>query len=123
MPEWKLDSLLAELAVHRIDLVLSDTPLPSGFERACVQSQAGRLGRRFYAVPALAKTLAGEFPACLNGAPMLVPGLIRPWGRLMQWLSKHKLRPHVVGEFDDGALLKALGHQGHGVFMAPIVLR
>ncbi len=121
--EWKLDSLLAELAVHRIDLVLSDTPLPSGLSVHAFSHRLGGSAVGFYAVPALAKTLAGEFPACLNGAPMLVPGADSAMGgRLMQWLSKHKLRPHVVGEFDDGALLKALGHQGHGVFMAPIVL-
>jgi LysR family transcriptional activator of nhaA len=121
--EWKLDSLLAELAVHRIDLVLSDTPLPSGLSVHAFSHRLGGSAVGFYAVPALAGRLEGEFPACMNGAPMLVPGADSAMGgRLAQWLSKHKLRPHVVGEFDDGALLKALGHQGHGIFMAPMVL-
>lgn len=121
--EWKLDSLLAELAVHRLDLVLSDRPLPTGLSVNAFSHRLGGSGVGFYAVPALAKSLKGAFPANLNGAPMLVPGADSAMGgRLAQWLSKNKLRPRVVGEFDDGALLKALGHQGHGVFMAPTVL-
>ena len=121
--EWKLDSLLAELAVHRLDLVLSDTPLPTGLSVNAFSHRLGGSGVGFYAVPALAKSLKGNFPANLNGAPMLVPGADSAMGsRLAQWLSKNKLRPRIVGEFDDGALLKALGHQGHGVFMAPTVL-
>lgn len=121
--EWKLDSLLAELAVHRLDLVLSDRPLPTGLSVNAFSHRLGGSGVGFYAVPALAKSLKGNFPANLNGAPMLVPGADSAMGgRLAQWLSKNKLRPRIVGEFDDGALLKALGHQGHGVFMAPTVL-
>lgn len=121
--EWKLDSLLAELAVHRLDLVLSDRPLPTGLSVNAFSHRLGGSGVGFYAVPALAKSLKGHFPANLNAAPMLVPGADSAMGaRLAQWLSKNKLRPRVVGEFDDGALLKALGHQGHGVFMAPTVL-
>lgn len=121
--EWKLDSLLAELAVHRLDLVLSDTPMPTGLSVNAFSHRLGGSSVGFYAVPTLAKSLKGEFPANLNDAPMLVPGSDSAMGaRLAQWLSKNKLRPRVVGEFDDGALLKALGHQGHGVFMAPTVL-
>ncbi len=121
--EWKLDSLLAELAVHRLDLVLSDTPLPTGLSVNAFSHRLGGSEVGFYAVPALAQSLKGDFPSNLNGAPMLVPGADSAMGaRLMRWLSKHKLRPRIVGEFDDGALLKALGHQGHGVFMAPTVL-
>lgn len=121
--EWKLDSLLAELAVHRLDLVLSDRPLPTGLSVNAFSHRLGGSGVGFYAVPVLAKSLKGNFPANLNAAPMLVPGADSAMGaRLAQWLSKNKLRPRIVGEFDDGALLKALGHQGHGVFIAPTVL-
>lgn len=121
--EWKLDSLLAELAVHRLDLVLSDTPLPPGLSVNAYSHRLGGAGVGFYAVPQLAQSLSGDFPACLDGAPMLMPGGDSAMGaRLSQWLSRHKLRPRAVGEFDDGALLFALGHQGHGIFMAPAVL-
>lgn len=121
--EWKLDSLLAELAVHRLDLVLSDTPLPPGLSVNAFSHRLGGSGVGFYALPSLARSLSGQFPACLDGAPMLMPGGDSAMGaRLAQWLSRHKLRPRVAGEFDDGALLFALGHQGHGVLMAPTVL-
>lgn len=121
--EWKLENLLAELAVHRLDLVLSDTPLPSGLSVNAFSHRLGGAQVAFYATPVLAQSLNGDFPACLDGAPMLVPGADSAMGsRLTQWLSRHKLHPKIVGEFDDGALLKALGHQGHGVFMAPAVL-
>lgn len=121
--EWKLDSLLAELAVHRLDLVLSDTPLPTGLSVNAYSHRLGGSAVGFYAVARVAQELEGAFPACLNGAPMLVPGSDSAMGsRLTQWFSRHKLRPKLVGEFDDGALLKALGHQGYGVFIAPTVL-
>lgn len=121
--EWKLDSLLAELAVHRLDLVLSDTPLPPTLS---VQGFNHRLGGStvgFYATPALLPKINGGFPACLDDVPLLIPGTESALGvKLLQWLGKHKLKPQVVGEFDDGALLQALGQHGHGVFMAPMVL-
>ncbi|HET8693827.1 MAG TPA: transcriptional activator NhaR [Aquabacterium sp.] len=122
--EWKLDSLLAELAVHRLDLVLSDTPLPSGLSVNAYSHRLGGSGGSFYAAPALAKILSKQpFPACLDGAPMLMPGADSAMGsRLTQWLSRQKLRPRIVGEFDDSALLNALGHDGYGVFLAPTVL-
>ena len=59
-------------------------------------------------------------PACLDNSPFLLPGAevaIRP--RLMQWFDEQRIRPRVVGEFDDSALLKAFGQAGSGVFVAP----
>lgn len=121
--EWKLDSLLAELAVHRLDLVLSDIPLPSTFSVHAFNHRLGGSAVGFYASESLANSLQGAFPACLDGAPLLVPSVESALGaRLTQWLASHKLRPHVVGEFDDSALPKALGQLGHGVFVAPTVL-
>ena len=72
---------------------------------------------------ALAEKLEGEFPACLNTAPMLLPGedaAIRPV--LIQWLETNNLRPQIVGEFDVSALMKAFGQAGAGVFVAPTTL-
>jgi LysR family transcriptional activator of nhaA len=76
----------------------------------------------FYASPGLRQTLTGPFPACLNGAPMLVPGgtsSVRP--QFEAWLTRHQLQPRVVGEFNDGALMKAFGREGGGVFISPSV--
>lgn len=121
--EWKLDSLLAELAVHRLDLVLSDRPLPSDMSVHAFNHRLGGSTVGFYAGKALAARLKGPFPACLHGAPLLAPASDSALGmRLGQWLGTHKLKPHIVGEFDDSALPQSLGHLGHGVFMAPTVL-
>jgi len=127
--EWKLDSLLAELSVHRLDLVLSDRPLPPALSVNAYNHRLGGSSVGFYAVPQVArnlkgiKGLKGSFPACLEGAPLLMPSADSAMGvRLAQWLAKHQLQPRIVGEFDDSAMVKTLGHQGHGVFTAPMVL-
>ncbi|KGM39856.1 LysR family transcriptional regulator [Aquabacterium sp. NJ1] len=121
--EWKLDSLLAELAVHRLDLVLSDRPLPADMSVQAFNHRLGGSSVGFYASKDLAARLKKGFPACLDGAPLLAPASDSALGmRLGQWLGAHKLKPHIVGEFDDNALPMALGHLGNGVFMAPMVL-
>jgi len=77
----------------------------------------------FFCTAELKSRLKGAFPACLNGMPMLIPGAaasIRP--QLENWLTQHHIQPRVIGEFDDGALMKAFGREGRGVFMAPSVL-
>lgn len=121
--EAKLDSLLAELAVHRLDLVLSDTPLPPGLSVNAYNHRLGGSSVGFYAARSLAGQLPAEFPTCLQDAPMLMPGADSALGvRLAQWLGRHKLHPRTVAEIDDGALMKAMGKFAHGVFLAPTVL-
>jgi len=121
--EWKLDSLLAELAVHRLDLVLSDRPLPADMSVHAFTHRLGGASVGFYASKPLAAKLKGSFPACLVGAPLLAPASDSAMGmRLSQWLASHKIKARIVGEFDDSALPKALGQLGHGVFLAPMVL-
>jgi LysR family transcriptional activator of nhaA len=76
----------------------------------------------FFCTPALKAQLKGTFPQCLNGQPMLIPGAqasVRP--QWEGWLTRHGVQPHIVGEFDDGALMTAFGREGRGVFMAPSV--
>ena len=121
--ESKLDSLLAELAAHRLDLVISDAPIPPSVSVRAYNHRLGESGVSFFASAALFKHCKGKFPACLDGAPMLVPGdgaAVRP--RLDRWRDANKLRPRVVGEFDDSALMKAFGQRGAGVFIGPTVL-
>ena len=121
--EWKLDSLLSELAAHRLDLVIADAPIPPSVSVRAYNHRLGESGVSFFASARLFKSLKGKFPACLNGAPMLVPGdgaAVRP--RLDRWRDANKLRPRVVGEFDDSALMKAFGQRGAGVFIGPTVL-
>jgi len=121
--EWKLDSLLAELAAHRLDLVIAGAPIPPSISVRAYNHRLGESGTSFFAVAQIIKGLKGKFPACLNGAPMLFPGedaAVR--SRLDQWCHAHELHPQVVGEFDDSALMKVFGQHGAGVFMGPTVL-
>ncbi|MBI2293198.1 MAG: transcriptional activator NhaR [Betaproteobacteria bacterium] len=121
--EWKLDSLLEELAAHRLDLVIADAPIPPSVSVRAYNHRLGESGVSFFASARLFKSLKGKFPACLDGAPMLVPGdgaAVRP--RLDRWRDANKLRLRVVGEFDDSALMKAFGQHGAGVFIGPTVL-
>lgn len=121
--EWKLDSLLAELAAHRLDLVIAGAPIPPSVSVRAYNHWLGASGVSFFASTELFKQSRGGFPACLDGAPMLVPGAdaaVRP--RLERWWAANRLRPRVVGEFDDSALMKAFGQRGAGVFIGPTVI-
>jgi len=121
--EWKLDSLLAELSAHRLDLVIAGAPIPASVSVRAYNHRLGESAVSFFASAQLRKTLKGKFPACLEGAPMLVPGAdaaVR--SSLERWWEAKGLRPRVVGEFDDSALMKAFGQGGAGVFIGPSVL-
>lgn len=121
--EDRLERLLADLAIHRLDMVLADRPMPPGLDVKGHSHLLGECGVAFFAVPDLAARLATDFPASLDGAPMLIPGedsaLRAP---LMRWLERQGLRPRVVAEFDDSALMKAFGQSGAGVFSAPAAM-
>ncbi len=118
--EDKLERLLAELAVHRLDMVLADSPMPPGMDVKGYSHRLGDCGMSFLAAPALAATLEGEFPRLLDRAPLLIPGedsAVR--APLLRWLRAANIHPRLVGEFDDGALMKAFGQAGAGVFAMP----
>ena len=121
--EWKLDSLLAELALHRLDLVISDAPIPASISVRAFNHQLGTSEVSFFATPALLKTITGAFPRCLDGAPLLMPAEDSMVGRrLRAWFQARSLHPRVVGEFDDSALAKEFGRHGAGIFVGPTVL-
>ena len=121
--ESRLTSLLAELAVHQLDLVIADRPLPANLNVRGYSHLLGESDLSVFGTPALIETLSGSFPSSLDGAPFLIPGedvAIRP--RLEQWFETLKLHPRIVGEFDDSALLKAFGQAGVGLFVAPTAI-
>lgn len=121
--EDKFERLLAELAIHRLDMVLADRPLPPGMDVKGYSHRLGECGLTFFAAPGLAPRLKGEFPRLLDGAPLLIPGedsAVR--GPLLRWLHGQDIHPRVVGEFDDGALMKSFGQGGAGVFAAPTAI-
>jgi len=118
--EGAINSLLAELAVHKVDLVIADGPIPSNVNVRGFNHPLGDCGISFFAEPKLARSLGKDFPQNLSGAPLLLPGettVVR--NRLVQWFNGHHLHPRIVGEFDDSALMKAFGQGGAGVFIAP----
>jgi len=121
--EGPFEDLLAQLSVHRIDLVIADEPLGRQTGVKAFNHALGTTAMSFFATPALKRTLKGRFPSCLDGAPMLVQGAGSAMRlRLDRWLAEHGLRPRLIGEFDDAALMKAFGAEGRGVFMSPTVL-
>ncbi len=121
--EAGLDTLLAELAVHRLDLVLADRPIPPTVSTRGFSHKLGESAVSFFAAEKLKKALRGEFPSCLDGAPLLIPSSDNQLrSGIDQWLTKHRIRPRRVAEFDDSALMKAFGQEGAGIFVAPTVI-
>lgn len=121
--EWKLDLLLAELALHRLDLVIADAPIPSDVSVRAFNHRLGGSGISFFAAPRLREFCRKPFPACLDGTPMLMPAEESAVGqRLRHWLQARSLTPRVVGECDDSALAKEFGRRGLGIFIGPTVL-
>ena len=116
--ENNLASLLAELALHRIDMVLADGPIPPGINVRGFSHVLGECGISFLAAPDLATRLRKHFPHCLDGAALLIPtetSLVQ--ARLLDWLDRLRIYPRVVGEFDDSALMKVFGQAGTGIFI------
>ena len=120
--EDRFDRLLGELAMHRLDVVLADTPCPPGSGVKAFNHLLGECGVAFFGIKSLAAGLRRTFPASLDGTPMLLPAGDTALGRgVRQWLERRGLRPDVVAEFTDSALMKAFGQSGLGVFPLPVV--
>lgn len=121
--EDDFESLLGELSVHKLDVVLTDRPVPSGTNLRAFSHLLGESELALFGVPALAQRYGEEFPANLNGAPLLLPTrnhVIR--SRIDHWFELNDVRPDIVGEFDDNALLNTFGRNGMGLFPAPSAL-
>lgn len=121
--EGEFDELLADLALHKLDVVLTDRPAGSRPNLRVFSHPVGECRIGFYATPALADRLGPGFPASLEGAPLLLPTrdtALR--SRIDAWLSARNLHPDVVGEFEDSALLMTFGRSGLGLFPAPSLL-
>lgn len=120
--EGSIDWLLGELALHQLDMVLADRPMPAGLAVRGHSHKLGESAIAFFAAPGLTRRKS-VFPACLNGAPLLLPGpntAIR--GEIDRWLGESRLCPRIVGEFDDSALMKVFAQAGEGFFPAPAIL-
>lgn len=114
------DRLLAELALHELDLVVSDFPANPRLGLKAFNHQLGECGVTFFAAPALASRHRRGFPQSLSKAPLLLPhGNTALRRSLEEWFDRHGIRPRIRGEFADSGLLKAFGGFGDGIFAAP----
>ena len=117
------DQLLAQLAEHRVDIVLSDAPIPPAVPVKAYNHLLGTSTITLFAAVQLAKRYRKNFPKCLDGAPFLLPmhesSLRRP---LEQWFDAMNIRPTLIGEFKDRALMTTFGQAGAGVFAAPTAI-
>jgi LysR family transcriptional regulator, transcriptional activator of nhaA len=122
--EGRPEELLAELAIHKLDVVLSDAPIPSTVRVRAHSHLLGKCDVMFMANARLATKYRRGFPDSLDDAPVLLPAkgtALRL--ALEQWFDQRRIRPAIVGEFDDSALLKVFGQAGAGVFAVPTVVQ
>jgi LysR family transcriptional activator of nhaA len=121
--EDSYEKLLADLALHALDIVIADSPVPSGSTVRAFHHLLGETGVSFFGVESLAKRYKRGFPRSLDGAPMVLPFESSTLRRMLnQWFDRHGLEVRVVAEFEDSALLKVFGGDGVGIFTAPTVV-
>lgn len=114
------DVLISQLAIHEVDLVISDAPLNPSLRIQAFTHLLGNSGLSFFAHPRLAKQLHGRFPECLDGVPFLMPADNTDLRRSLEhWLEVRGVRPVVVGEFEDSALAAVFSEAAVGAFASP----
>jgi LysR family transcriptional activator of nhaA len=119
--EGNPEDLLTRLATHALDVVISDTPAPPHVRVRVFNHALGESGTSFFAPAGLTRT--GRFPKSLNGGPMLLPTATTAYRRALdEWFDSTGVRPRVVAEFDDSALLLAFAGAAQAVFPAPTVI-
>ena len=121
--EGKVEDLLAQLVAHRLDVVLADEPAPGTLKVRVFNHPLGESGVTICAGARLAATLRRGFPKSLDGAPALLPaegtGLRRSLDRWFQTLA---IRPRIVAEFEDAALMKVMASDGRGFIPVPTLV-
>jgi len=118
--EDKPDRLIAELALHNLDVVLSDSPAPPHVNVKAFSHLLGDYSVTFFGKGEAAARHREGFPRSLNGAPLLLPTENTMLRRTLDdWMEAEGIRPAIVGEFEDSALLMAFGQRGAGLFPAP----
>lgn len=121
--EGEFETLLADLALHRLDVVLTDRAAPASGNLKLFSTPLGEFATGLFASPELVGEYGKGFPQNLDGAPLLLPtrhnALRAPIDR---WLENMNIRPKIVGEFEDSALLTTFGRGGLGIFPAPLAL-
>jgi LysR family transcriptional activator of nhaA len=120
--ELPLPQLLSRLALHELDVVLADQPPPHDARVKAFSHKLGESGLSFFGARSF-HAVSKRFPKALDGQPLLLPSPGSAVRReLDAWFDRRGLRPKVVGEFDDSALVKVFGGRGRGIFTAPTVV-
>jgi LysR family transcriptional activator of nhaA len=118
--ERPLVDLLADLSVHKLDLVLTDSPLNPALNIRAYNHPLGESPSVFCAARSQAARFRDRFPQSLDGAPMLVPSSNSALRRSLDyWLDRLDIKPRVVAEIEDRALMKTFGEAGAGIFTVP----
>jgi len=121
--EGKTEQLLADLALAGLDVVLTDAPLPPGSRIRAFNHKLGESVVGVFGPPEVAATCRRRFPDSLDGAPVLLPTENTTLRRSIDaWLDSNDLKPRIVAEFEDSALLKSFAEAGHGLFFAPVAV-
>lgn len=122
--EGSLESLLGDLAVHQLDMIISDSSVPAGLNVKAYTHALGSSDTGFFVKSSSARRYLKNFPDSLNEAPLLMPTTGNPIrSGLEVWFEKLELAPKLVAEFEDSALMKAFGEEGLGVFPSPEVIK
>lgn len=121
--EGDLDSLIADLALSKLDLIVSDRPLTPGTPVKAYSHLLGETGLTFYSHKKNARRLTPKFPHSMDGEPFLICGDKSTQKlNLMAWFDELQIKPHIMAEFDDSALLKFFGQSGYGIFCTPSII-
>lgn len=121
--EASSDQLLGRLATHELDVVLSDSPVDPTLKIRAYSHLLGECGVIFVAGRQAAPRYRKRFPQSLHGAPIFLPTDNTALRRNLDfWFESRGIRPLVLGEFEDYALLRAFGETGAGVFPLPSVV-
>lgn len=115
------DHLLAKLAIQKLDLVIADAPIPPHVNVRAYNHELGSSGVGIFARQDLAERLRQDFPASLDGAPILMPTVKTVLaGALERWFQQQGIQPRIIGRFENSSLMKVFASRGHGCFAAPL---
>ncbi|MCR9104428.1 MAG: transcriptional activator NhaR [Gammaproteobacteria bacterium] len=121
--EGDFDSLLGDLALNKLDFILSDRPLAPGVPIRAYNHLLGESGVSFYATKERAAALQKSFPQSLDGQPFLIGGDRSSQKiSLQSWFDEEQISPNIIAEFDDSALMKYFGQANYGVFCTPSII-
>jgi len=122
--EGSMAQLVADLGIHKLDVVLSDSPLDPNLKVRAFSHLLGESDIGFMGLPSLVEKYREGFPKSLNGAPFLLPTSNTNLRRSIDlWFMERQINPEIRGEFSDSAMMKIAGHSGTGLLLVPETIR